>query len=838
MNDLNQAKDWLKKQQVTLDAIIAEAAREFHVNNRSRTNYVHDLNTCNEESFRLVKGGDLCYDRYTMGLSYSTWYHARRVNTLIYPVLNMLYNNSGDRETIDIYDLGAGTGAVLWALSLAKIAIEATGKKVPKMHVRMLDASPFMLDYAKRYLMPAFYKRYPSSKETTVELTVNSWVNETEQGLTTPWIFASYLFDHNENHQQIEETFRELIEDVEPEIIVLSTSKQRTKNAYLSTAVENIKELDYLESNHGGDLLFEGNLINTYNTRKSIQQWADVGFRNKPSWDRDKTTFQTVTLTKKNIGLALREKITKRERLSMYQSPIVVRRELILNKEQKKASIPNGRPTIIRGPAGCGKSVIITERIKNLFEESNYDPSIRILLTTFNKELIWQLYTWMKDLVGDKMKFSKSNNRTPHYEGKILGSNYPNLIIMHFDILPTRLTNSNFKRNEYKNVLHQMAASLTLDVVIDEYINEKNIQPSRYDHILDSRFIHDEYVRVVYGLQNFSETQYLKADREGRGMRLNKNGNSRKIVWDIIIRFLDKLKKDENDTFTTIRHKYFKSLRANRENSGYLNYFEHLFVDEFQDCTQTDYELFYRLVKNPNNFVIAGDYAQAVHLGYSSDIPRQEEMGNFDHKDIKGSYRLPMWVSHGVKPLTEHMKAKNSESSLIQPYKGAPPGARIMLVHASNSEEMALKIIDIIDTYSIYSLEEWHKFQEKSAKGVAVLEKDSDLCYYINTKSSSDIKAQSDTILRIKGREKKCVIWSTREAIEDEEEIYHYVYTILSRTAGLCIIALFDEMKPEFKKVVNMLNKDFISTWDKNTEKFFVDEIVNNKETERERPVG
>lgn len=132
MTELDQAKNWLKRQQDTLDRIISEAANEFHINNYGRLNYVHDLKTCNKESYRLKNGGDLCYDRYTMGLSYSTWYHARRVNTLINPVLDILYNYSGDRETIDIYDLGAGTGAVLWACHWQNWRSRNQEKQFPK----------------------------------------------------------------------------------------------------------------------------------------------------------------------------------------------------------------------------------------------------------------------------------------------------------------------------------------------------------------------------------------------------------------------------------------------------------------------------------------------------------------------------------------------------------------------------------------------------------------------------------------------------------------------------------------------------------------------------------
>ncbi|MCC5905135.1 MAG: UvrD-helicase domain-containing protein [Balneolaceae bacterium] len=839
MKTIDSATSWLLDQQESLDKIIAEAAIQFHKENHFRVNYAYDLKTCNKESFRLVKGGDLCYDRYTMGMSYSTWYHGRRVNTMISAVLRVLLDFGSDRESIDIYDLGAGTGAVLWSLALSKLALEKSGHQIPKLHIRMLDASPFMLDYCKRYLMPQFYKRYSESSEITIELSVNSWINEAEEGLTSPWIFASYLFDHHENYQQVQETFQSLVEDVEPELIVLSTSTQATKSRYLNSAVTRIKDLGYSERNYKHNLIYNGVLNHTRSVRNSIQNQLDVGFFYTPTWDRDSNIFRTVVLNNlKTRELGFGQKIDKRERLSMYQAPISVRNEIVLSEEQKKAASPNGRPTIIMGPAGCGKSVIITERIKNIFEKHDYDPSLLILLTTFNKELSEQLYKWMNDLVGDKMDFKKKGQYgSNHWEGQLKGSNKVNLFIMHFDILPTRLSHKQF-RNQYKTVINEKASHIILEQVIRAYIKEESLSASRYSHILSPQYILDEYVRIIYGLECYSRDEYLEIDRKGRGARLYKNGKSRQIVWDLIINFLETIKNDEIDTFQTIRYKFFKSLRKGGENENLLNKFDYVFVDEFQDCTESDYKLFYKLLKKPDNLLIAGDYAQAVHMGFSSDIPRDEEMRrNFDRREINGSYRLPMWVSHALKPLTVHINGKEKNSSIIQPYKGAPPGSRIMSVYASNTEKMAMKIIDVINTYSIYSLEEWDKYTGKKARGTVVLEMDSELSRTINHAQTSNIVAISDTILRLKGIEKKCVIWSTRKEIEDKDELYHFVYTILSRTAGLCIIALFDNMPSEFKKCVQILNRDFISCWDQETERFYHNKILANGALSVEDPI-
>jgi hypothetical protein len=50
------------------------------------------------------------------------------------------------------------------------------------------------------------------------------------------------------------------------------------------------------------------------------------------------------------------------EPLSIYNPRNVPRSELKLSKDQIAAAKPDGYPTVIYGPAGCGKSVVITER--------------------------------------------------------------------------------------------------------------------------------------------------------------------------------------------------------------------------------------------------------------------------------------------------------------------------------------------------------------------------------------------------------------------------------------------------------------------------------------------
>ena len=93
--------------------------------------------------------------------------------------------------------------------------------------------------------------------------------------------------------------------------------------------------------------------------------------------------------------------------VKMYTEPETDRKMVQLNQQQIAAALPTGQPTMIIGPAGCGKSLVLTEKVKRIVEggASPYDPGLRMLLTTFNKRLVRTLGDWlMQVLDGSKCK--------------------------------------------------------------------------------------------------------------------------------------------------------------------------------------------------------------------------------------------------------------------------------------------------------------------------------------------------------------------------------------------------------------------------------------------------
>lgn len=794
--------NWLVSQQGRLDFIIAKAAKEYHDDRKGRVNFAYDLSACQFESYNLIRKKDLCYDRPNTAFTYSIWYHARRVNTFLTYFARSILNTPD--KIIDIFDLGAGTGAVQWAIGLIYQKLKESGLEVPRIRLINIDSSPFMLYYNRDYLWKHFLLEYPYCAELNkgIEYQVNSWSNNVPNSIINPWIIASYLFDisdtENEQlgldyHESVKNGFINLVQTFEPSKILLLTSDQPEKRKLLIDLSDEFSKNSYNHEHVSAkNLLLKGDLTETSKFRRELYSlYSKVmltdeakALNNSATWSD--SSFVGTVLSRRQTEIQFQESIKNLERnqITLYNKAITVRREVILNPEQEKAAEHNERPTIITGPAGCGKSVVITERIKNLCIAYNYDPSLNILVSTFNKPLMSCLGNWIWDLL-DKNKVTRRGNLFT-----FKNSDQPNITLLHFDVLPTQLgiglNNLSIGHKEYHCGI--------IENCISEIKRERSITINRYDNVLNADYILDEYQRIIYGYQIIKKEDYLNAERKGRP-RLSTGGIRRQLLWEVIV---DKyLKKIKQESFITKRHRFLQQLRRKEISVKY----SHIFVDEFQDCTFADYEIFYSLLIDPNNLVIGGDIAQAIQIGAVADIPRAdaELMSRRSIFRLKGSYRLPFRISECIRPVS----ILKENANIVTPFKGSPPGARPIVVYAVNFEDLQNKLCSIYHEYSVFDLD-----------GITILETDWSLRNSIRNKK---ISCETATILRLKGLEKTCVLWNTEKDIAYKEEVSEFIYTILSRTSSVLIIMLTENTLPKYYRIIDLLRKDRLILWDEET---------------------
>ena len=819
--------DWLRMQQPILDQIIADAGREFHRQHQARPNFAFDLGACQAESFNLVHNQDLCYDRPNTAFCYSLWYHARRVNTFLTHFARIILQQR-DRPTLECFDLGAGTGAVQWAIGLLYHWMKAAGQKVPKIRIINIDTSPFMLQYSRDFLWKHFLLKYSHCRDfdADIEYEVNTWNNKKAIEVADAWITASYLFDISDTsnigdyRKEVVDGFGEILDAVNPSKLFLLTSA--SKEHLMDEVATQFRTNYIIEKIKNKGLLLSGALAAVNQFRSELlQQYSQQLITTKErsigiATDWHDPSFVAAVLTKRSLELFLERQA---EKIRLHDASIKVRRDVVLNKEQKKAAQNVNQPTVIMGPAGCGKSIVITERIKNIVEEADYNPNISILVTTFNKELLGQLAHWISNVLTEgrfRIEYDTNHQGNTEYSCKFYfdDSTLVNIRLLHFDMLPKVIGNV-----RYRGFVDEGKHKAILTDIISEVKAKNKIKDDRFDNILNPEFLLEEYHRVIYGLQVDikDKEKYLTVDRKGRGNdpQLKKNSEKRMFVRDCLKRYQDVICANNEESFTLRRQLFLSKLIKGEINTKY----DFIVVDEFQDYTQADFEIFFNLLKRPDCLIIAGDLAQAVHLGKSASIRSLREairegrtMNDIKWYSLEGSYRLPFRICEAVKKISEHLKLiyKNDPAvGILTPCKGALPGARPIVVYGRNEKDMAGKIRDIIDAYRHFDLAE-----------KCILEKDPLL--------QAELQIPTDTVLRLKGLEKHCVIWSTRAPIEFKKEKFEFVYTILSRTSCLLIIALFDDpdnpesrTQEEFKEAISLLRPDRVIFWDKETKDNF-----------------
>jgi hypothetical protein len=796
---------WIKSQRDTLDKIIAETAEDYSRVNSSAPDgswFAFDVRETVEELFLPANRKDLCYDRPTIGFTYSLWFHARRVNQLLQGLLSTLPFASDSQ--IEIFDLGGGTGALLWAAGLVYAAMKEKELNPPKLTVINIDSSPFMLKYGE-LLWQKFTDQYPSCREIKTICKLNSWHTEGEE-YTKPWLSASYLFDADEDKESVASDFSKKVESMSPDHILLLTSKgKRSVFNEVITHVKKLKPVGYRVESSEGESLFRGGLSQVRNFRTKANEEFGTDFKGYPKWTEGE--FLYAVLRREQASLSFGEESVAD--VSAGQAVVNIglsrptakrRSDLALNEKQAEAASHSEQPTIIVGPAGSGKSIVLVERIKNLVTERDYDPSLRILLTTFNKQLLYQqLRPWLRALLDGQRAFLQPDPKLKGLGFKFQGSAHFNIDILHFDILPSRLG----------RIFGQQGEGALLKFItkaigqVRKSLEEDGSDLSNLDRILEPDFILEEFNRVFYGLEYFDEHKYLTEERIGRGSRPRMPVNSvrRKVAWRCMQAYLKSLEESGLHSFTSARLEFLRQLKKKADAAIYT----HIFVDEVQDCTEADINIFYALLKDPNNLVVAGDMAQSVRLGGSYGIPRAPE-GQKPRRvhRLEGSYRLPLRISECIYTLSEKIKAKHPPRDvgpdLIIPYKGGPPGARPIIVYAQTLNDMCRKLVAVIGQYSEY------EFQD-----VTILEKDTELAAALRQEGSI---ISEDTILRCKGMEMDCVLWSTRIPAAGKNEVEETIYTILTRTSKLLIVALWPEIQGEYSAVLKDFRADRVICWD------------------------
>lgn len=68
-------------------------------------------------------------------------------------------------------------------------------------------------------------------------------------------------------------------------------------------------------------------------------------------------------------------------------------------------------------------------------------------------------------------------------------------------------------------------------------------------------------------------------------------------------------------------------------------------------------------------------------------------------------------------------------------------------------------------------------------------------------------------MLRIKGLERACVVFSDRAAMGGDEAIPEWIYTALTRSNALLVLVLWPDAAPAIRAVIGRLREDRLLFW-------------------------
>jgi len=243
-----------------------------------------------------------------------------------------------------------------------------------------------------------------------------------------------------------------------------------------------------------------------------------------------------------------------------------------LNREQREAVTHRGRPLLLLGPAGTGKTEVLKSRIERLIS-SGIAPPERILVFTDQEEMVEALRPhlepgygefWLNSFTGFCKRVLRQNyNRVPGI--------YPNFQVL--DGLEERLVLSkilkSLKLGYYRNVKH---TSGFLDEVVD-FIDLLKLNP-----------------------------RVMLPDN-------GKLGDLKRIYR----RYQDYLHKENRLDFRDLVLKTIQLFRSHRDVlENYRERFSYIFLDDFQNIDLNQHELFSLLASGKEEVLLSGNEEESV----------------------------------------------------------------------------------------------------------------------------------------------------------------------------------------------------------------------------------
>ncbi|MCP4119758.1 MAG: AAA family ATPase [Desulfobacteraceae bacterium] len=264
------------------------------------------------------------------------------------------------------------------------------------------------------------------------------------------------------------------------------------------------------------------------------------------------------------------------ELIKMLYAPLEKWRVFLHPAQRKLVERDWNGPVRVLGGAGTGKTVVAMHRAKWLAERLESTSNRKILFTTFTRNLATDIEVNLRKIVSsDCMK---------------------RIEVVNLD----RWVSAFLRKNGYDHVV------VYGDKTRDLWETALTMKPS--EPMLPDSFYKQEWEQIVQPQEITEFSQYMKAPRTGRGVRLNRK--ARKAIWQVFEEYQMLLaEKNYREPADAMR-----DARQLIEKRGVTLPYSSIIVDEAQDMGTQAFSLLRAMVpESPNDMLIVGDSHQRIY---------------------------------------------------------------------------------------------------------------------------------------------------------------------------------------------------------------------------------
>lgn len=790
---------WLSQQKLPVEKFICSSL--MTITNDYTSLPAYERQSSFNDLLSLSNNEDAMYDRPSTGLSYALWYQAKRLQDAARALTPLLLAHDDDLTVIDI---GCGTGAALLAIVLIEQGRVKLGAEPRHVTINALEPSIPMLEVAQKWWTHIEDSPFDTSR-IHVEFSFASF--SAIPRAEGPCIaYAGYLFDSSDKDRasMVGSALARALKDANVSDLMIAWASM--KNTIVRKSLDGI-----LESNEWArgnrkptQQIWDGLIRPLVQCRKIMAADCDSSMQhyanNAPGWFYQYSQFQHI-----------RRSFIPEEQLDLGEG----RSPFILDETQDSAAHPKLRLTAIIGAAGSGKSRVLVERLSRLVRLATPAEPQHILVTCFNKGVTAQLAEWFEESMAQSTRDVERVDRLKDggYTKYKAGASW-SVLFMNWDRVPTRIFDLPPNISDGAATIRKSIKTLPVKLK-SQWEQRPQLAPE---------FIDDEHRRVIYGLGAHTLAKYLSTSRKGRKTRLFKQ--DRELVWKIL----------ENRPALSFTDTRLQALLSVLEDDSFSirelapKTFTSVFVDEVQDFLPADLKLLESLLEDKRKLCVFGDSLQAMHIGIAFDNTTMLGGRRWKTWELNGSYRLPIRICEALLPLADaiavHRESVKSQQisdevvdedeqvDLVRPHavKSAVLGVR-PIVLAGTKADIRRQLAAVVRHYALL-FDPAH-----GAKGIVTVAEYDEFLKEIfdrlkdSKKLPKDVVVEAASMSKIKGLERPLVAWSTQTNIPRRETEAEWVYTVLTRTTGVVVIAISQNTDARLRSIVGRLREDRLMFW-------------------------